>query len=77
MLAPHYIGPFPILAKLGSVAYQLELSPSLAGVHNMFHVSPLKKCLKPPIDVVVDDVAPLDADLYYLEHPVKLLSQQN
>jgi hypothetical protein len=38
-LAPRYIGPFPILRKCGSVAYKLELPPSLAGVHNIYHVS--------------------------------------
>jgi hypothetical protein len=76
-LAPCYISLFPVLAKLGNVAYRLELSPSLAGVHNVFQISRLKKCLKPPTDVVVDDVAPLDADLSYLEHPVKLLGQQD
>jgi hypothetical protein len=46
-------------------------------MHNMFHVSQLMKCLKPSADVVIDDVAPLDADLSYLEHPVKLLGQQD
>jgi hypothetical protein len=72
-LAPCYISSFPILAKLGAMAYRLELLPSFVGVHNVFHVSQLKKCLKPPTDVIVDDVAPLDADLSYLEHPVNLL----
>jgi hypothetical protein len=38
-LAPRYIRPFPILEKCGNVAYKLELPPSLAGVHNIFHVS--------------------------------------
>jgi hypothetical protein len=38
-LAPCYIGPFPILEKCGSVAYKLDLPPSLAGVHDIFHVS--------------------------------------
>jgi hypothetical protein len=59
------------------VAYHLELPPTLPGVHNVFHVSQLKKCLKPPVDVIVDDVASLDADLSYLEHPVKVLGQQD
>jgi hypothetical protein len=72
-----YIDPFPVLAKLGNAAYHLELPPSLAGVHNVFHVSQLKKCLKLPVDVVVVDVVPLGADLSYLEHPVKLLGQQD
>jgi hypothetical protein len=76
-LAPRYIGLFLILTRLGNVAYHLELPPTLAGVHNMFQVSQLKKCLKPPEDVVVDDVSPLDADLSYLEHPVKILDQQD
>jgi hypothetical protein len=63
--APRYIGLFPVLAKLGAVAYRLGLPPSLVGVHNMFHVSQLKKCLKVPVDVIVDNVTPLDADLSY------------
>jgi hypothetical protein len=67
-LAPHYIGPFLVLARLGNVAYRLDQPPTLASVHNVFHVSHLKKCLKPPVDVVVDDVSPLDADLSYPEH---------
>jgi hypothetical protein len=75
--APRYIGLFPILARLGNVVYCLELPSNLAGVHNMFHVSQLKKCLKPPMDVIVDDVTPLDADLSYPEHPVRLLGQQD
>jgi hypothetical protein len=74
-LAPHYISMFLVLAKLGNVAYRLELPSSLAGVHNLFHVSQLKKCLKPPTDVVDDDVTPLNADLSYPEHPLKLLGQ--
>jgi hypothetical protein len=76
-LATRYIGPFLVLAKLGNVAYHLELPPTLAGVHNVFHVSQLKKCLKLPVDVVVNDVSPLDADMSYPEHPVKILDQQN
>jgi hypothetical protein len=38
-LAPHYIGLFPILEKLGAVSYKLELPPSLVDVHDVFHVS--------------------------------------
>jgi hypothetical protein len=57
------------------VAYHLELPLVLVGVCNVFHVSQLKKCSKPPVDVVVDDIAPLDANLYYPEYPVKVQDQ--
>jgi hypothetical protein len=43
-LAPRYIGPFLILARLWNVTYRLELPPALVGVHNAFYVSQLKKC---------------------------------
>jgi hypothetical protein len=76
-LAPRYIGSFPILLKFGVMAYKLELLPSLACVHDMFHVSQLKKCLKAPTDVVVNDVIPLKADLSYLKHLVKLFGQHD
>jgi hypothetical protein len=75
---PHrYIGPFPILEKCGSVAYKLGLPPSLARVHDIFHVSQLKKCLKAPVDVVLLEVTPLEADLSYPEHPIKVLDQKD
>jgi hypothetical protein len=47
-LAPRFIGPFKILKKRGEVAYQLELPPQLSDVHDVFHVSQLKKCLCVP-----------------------------
>jgi hypothetical protein len=76
-LAPRYIGPFPILEKCETVAYKLDLPPSLTGVHNIFHVLQLKKCLKAPVDVVLSEVAPLEADLSYPEHPTKILDQKD
>jgi hypothetical protein len=72
-LAPRFIGPFKILEKRGEVAYQLELPPQLSDVHDVFHVSQLKKCLR-----VLEEQIPmedLDAkeDLSYQEYPVKIL----
>jgi hypothetical protein len=76
-LAPRYIGPFPIVGKCGTVAYKLGLPPSLVGVHNIFHISQLKKCLKSPMDVVLPEVTPLEVDLTYPEHPIKILDQKD
>jgi hypothetical protein len=76
-LAPHYIGSFPILKKCGTVAYKLDLPPSLARVHDTFHVSQLKKCLKATVVIVLPKVTLLEADLSYPEHPIKLLNQKD
>jgi hypothetical protein len=76
-LAPRYIGPFPILEKCGPVAYKLELPLSLVGVHDIFHVSQLKKCLKVPVDVILPEVTPLEANLTYPGHPIKVLDQKD
>jgi hypothetical protein len=76
-LVPRYIIPFLILEKCGTVANKVDLPPSLAGVHDIFHVSQLKKCLKAPLDVVLPKVTPLEADLSYPEHPIKILDQND
>jgi hypothetical protein len=76
-LAPRYIGQFPILEKCGTVAYKLDLSPSLAGVHDIFHMSQLKKCLKAPMNVVLPEVTPLEADVSYPKHPIKILDRKD
>jgi hypothetical protein len=76
-LSSRYIRPFPILERCGTVAYKLELPLSLVGVHNIFHVSQLKKCLKPSVDVVLPKLAPFEADLTYPEHPIKILDQKS
>jgi hypothetical protein len=76
-LSPRYIRPFPILEKCGNVAYKLELPPSLAGVHDIFHISQLKKFMKALMDVVLPEVTPLEAELTYPEHPIKILDQKS
>jgi hypothetical protein len=76
-LASRYIRPFPILEKCGTMAYKLDLPLSLTGVHNIFHVPQLKKSLKALVDVVLLDVTPLEADLSYPKHPIKVLDQMD
>jgi hypothetical protein len=76
-LAPRYIGPYPIIDKYGPTSYQVELPSRLSGVYNVFHVSQHKGCLKPPTDVVIEDTIPLEPDLTYKTHPIKILDQQD
>ena len=51
-LSPRFIGPFEILERVGTVAYQLALQPSMSGVHEVFHVSMLRKYTPDPAHVV-------------------------
>jgi hypothetical protein len=76
-LAPRYVGPFPVLERCGLVAYKVQLPESLLAVHNVFHVSQLKKCLRVPEQVVdVLDVN-LKPDLTYSEYPIRVLDQKD
>jgi hypothetical protein len=72
-LSPHFIGPFLILKRVGEVAYQLELPDHLADLHNVFHVSQLKKCLRVPEEQLPLEDLSVQDDLTYAEYPIKIL----
>ena len=78
-LAPRYIGPFVITARRGEVAYQLELPEKLSNVHNVFHVSQLKKCFKRPEEEAqktsLEEIEVQD-DLTYDEYPIRILDEK-
>jgi hypothetical protein len=74
-LSPRYIGPFKILSQNQSVAFELELPAKLKKVHDVFHVSQLRKCLKAPEDSVTHDDLDLQVDLTYEEKPIKILEE--
>ncbi|WVZ70519.1 LOW QUALITY PROTEIN: hypothetical protein U9M48_019179 [Paspalum notatum var. saurae] len=75
-LAPRYVGPFKITEQCGPVAYRLELPPHLAAVHDVFHVSQLKKCLRVPEEVIDTSQIQIQPDLTYEEKPIKILDQK-
>jgi hypothetical protein len=72
-LAPRYVGPFKVIAKHGEVAYQLELPKNLSGVHDVFHASQLKKCLRVSEEQVPLEELAIKEDLTYEEFSVKIL----
>jgi hypothetical protein len=72
-LAPRYVGPFKVIARRGEVAYQLELPENLFGVHDVFHVSQLKKCLRVPEEQIPLEELTVKEDLTYEEFPIKIL----
>jgi hypothetical protein len=59
------------------VAYRLKLLEQLSAVHNIFHVSQLKKCLQVPDQVVDIEGVELELDLTYSEYPVRVLDQKD
>lgn len=72
-LSARYVGHFPISAQIGDVAYRVSLPDSLAGIHNVFHVSMVRKCLKEPTECVSIPTSELHDDLTYEEFPISIL----
>ena len=74
-LSPRFIGPFEILDRVGAVAYRIALPPNLAAVHNVFHVSMLRKYTPDPTHVIEHGMLPLREDLSYEEQPSRILAR--
>ncbi|GKD16634.1 putative reverse transcriptase domain-containing protein [Tanacetum coccineum] len=75
-LNPRYIGPFKILAKVGTLAYRLELPEELIRVHSTFHVSNLKKCfVDEPLAIPLDEIQ-IDDKLNFNEEPIKIMDRE-
>ncbi len=74
-LAPRYIGPFQILARVGNVAYQLELPQELGHIHDVFHVSLLKKYVPSSKQIEMPASVPVAPNLSYEEEPNQFLAR--
>ncbi|GJX93195.1 putative reverse transcriptase domain-containing protein [Tanacetum coccineum] len=75
-LNPSYVRPFKVLAKVGKVAYRLELPQELTRVHHTFHVSNLKKCYADEPLVMPLEGIHVDDKLQFLEEPVEIMEQE-
>ena len=69
-LSPRHIGPYEIIEKLNPVAYRLDLPVELEHVHNVFHISQLRKYIPDPDHTIVTEPIEITEDLVYEEHPV-------
>ncbi|XP_019183623.1 PREDICTED: uncharacterized protein LOC109178423 [Ipomoea nil] len=72
-LSPRFIGPYEILERVGSLAYRLALPLELERVHDVFHVSQLKRYVHDPTHVLPSEEIPLDEDLTYEEWLLRIL----
>ncbi|GKD54008.1 hypothetical protein Tco_1287395, partial [Tanacetum coccineum] len=72
-LNPCYIGPFKIVAKVGTIAYRIELSEQLSRVHSTFHVSNLKKCMSDETLSIPLDEIQIDDKFHFIEEPVEII----
>ncbi|XP_073119653.1 uncharacterized protein [Henckelia pumila] len=75
-LAPRFIGPFEILDRVGALAYRVALPPNLDGVHNVFHVSMLRKYVLNPSHVLSMEPLQLSPHMTYEEMPIQILDRQ-
>ncbi|GJW13880.1 hypothetical protein Tco_0018013, partial [Tanacetum coccineum] len=75
-LNPRYIGPFEILAKVGTVAYRLKLLQQLIKVHNTFHVSNLKKFLSDETLVILLDEIQIEDKLHFIKELVEIIDRE-
>jgi hypothetical protein len=77
-LAPRYVGPFRISERIGAVSYRLELPQSLSSVHDVFHISMLRKHLRDEEQQQMSDLADLDLqpDISTVELPVRILARE-
>ena len=75
-LSPLYIGPYMIVERIGKVAYRLELPSDLDRIHDVFHVSMLRKYIPDPSHVLTEQLVEIQENLTYKEEPVQILDRR-
>ncbi|XP_040997139.1 uncharacterized protein LOC121243138 [Juglans microcarpa x Juglans regia] len=75
-LSPRYVGPFEILDQIGPVAYRVALPPALLRVHDVFHVSMLRKYVPDPTHVIDFEPLQLQENLTYTEEPMQIIERK-
>ena len=75
-LSPRYIGPYEVIERVGPLAYKLALPPELSQIHNVFHVSMLKRYRSDPMHVLKESEMEITEKLTYVEEPIEILGRE-
>ena len=75
-MSPRFIGPYEVIEKVGPVAYRLALPPDLKKIHNVFHVSMLRRYRSDSSHIVSSETIELRPDLTYEEESMEILAQE-
>ena len=78
-LAPRYIGPFPISERVGSVAYRVSLPDRFSSIHDVFHVSQLRRCLRDSESIIEQDIldeVEISPNLTYEQQPIRIVATE-
>ena len=75
-MSPRYIGPYEIIEKLNPIAYRLGLPIELEHMHNVFHISQLRKYIPDPDHTIVSEPIEITEDLVYEECPIQILDRR-
>jgi hypothetical protein len=75
-LSPRFVGPFEILEKIGMVVYRLALPPNLSRIHNIFHISMLRKYVPDPTHVLESEPLQIQSNMTYEETPIRILDRR-
>ena len=75
-LSPRFIGPYEIIERVGPVAYRLMLPPELEKIHNVFHVSMLRRYRSDPSHVISPTEVEINPDMSYEEEPISILARE-
>ena len=76
-LSSRFIGPFKILERVDTVAYWLDVPPSMSGVHEVFYVSMLRRYTPDPAHVVDWGEIEVDTDGTFEEGPVCIMDSRD
>ena len=75
-LSPRYIGPYEVIERVGPLAYKLALPPKLSQIHNVFHVSMLRRHRSDPMHVLRESEIEITEKLTYVEELIEILGRE-